>query len=323
MSKRVQPATVGAFVLGGVGLTLVLAIILGSGALFRDTLTLVSFFDGEVAGLVPGSPVSYRGVTIGSVKEVRIALEGDRRPVTDTRIPVIYDLDLTTVRRLARSGGGDLRDPTALDYLIDSGFRAKLESESLVTGRKVIVLGIFPDVADTRMDPTGVPFPEIPTHPNTMDEIQDRVLAAAEVVSQMDLVGVVENLNAVLVSVNDLVSSEELGTVAKELEYTLESFADAAEQLTSLAESFEKTGTAVAEGLDQTFENSARTMASIDTTLTSLRQMMDPDAPLSFRLERTLRELESAARAIRGLAEYLEMNPSALLKGRSGSEDDS
>ena len=39
-------------------------------------------------------------------------------------------------------------------------------------------------------------------------------------------------------------------------------------------------------------------------------------------IDTTLSELEAAARAVRQLTEYLERNPSALLKGRSGSEDD-
>jgi paraquat-inducible protein B len=182
-------------------------VIVGSGRLFRETVTFVSFFDGEVNGMVLGSPVSYRGVNVGQVTEVLISLDRDPRDDSDSRIPVIYELDMTRVHSLARRGAADLEDQAVVDELIRRGLRAKMESESLVTGRKMIVLDYWPAVPDERLPIGSIELMEIPTHPNTMQEIQDRVLEASEAVARMDLEGLVDNLNTLIVNVNEIVTS--------------------------------------------------------------------------------------------------------------------
>jgi paraquat-inducible protein B len=322
MKKRVNPATLGAFVVTGLALVTIVAVIVGSGRLFRDTATFVSFFEGEVNGMVLGSPVSYRGVNIGQVKEVLISLERDPRDSTDVRIPVIYELDLTRVRSLARRRQGDLTDPTILNSLVETGLRAKMESESMVTGRKMIVLGVWPDVPDNRLPPGTLDLLEIPTHPNTLQEIQDRVLQASEAVARMDLEGLVNNLNNLIVNVNDIVTSPGVEGAANQAVRTLEAFEGAAEDLSALAMSLDSVGGTLSSSIDRTTTRTAETLESLERTLADLRMVLDPESPLNYRAGQTLAELEAAARAIRSLAEYLEQNPSALLKGRGGSEEE-
>ena len=50
MSRRAQPALVGAFVVAGMAGIVGLALLFGSGRLSRETLTLVSFFEEDVTG---------------------------------------------------------------------------------------------------------------------------------------------------------------------------------------------------------------------------------------------------------------------------------
>jgi paraquat-inducible protein B len=57
-------------------------------------------------------------------------------------------------------------------------------------------------------------------------------------------------------------------------------------------------------------------LAQMQTTLREVGGFIEPTSPVSVRMVRTLEELSAAARAIRILAEYLERNPSALLRGR-------
>lgn len=327
MSSRVTPSTVGAFVLAGVVLAVAVTLVLGSGAFFQDRYELLSFFDGDVTGLDAGSPVRYRGVPIGQVTEVRISLDNDPRDVSDTRIPVIYTLNMTNIRGLVRGGELDLESPGALDALIVRGLRAQLQGANIVTGQRAIELDIFPDAADNRLDPSrfgsdGPPVPELPAVQNTMAELQDRALEAVNDVASIDFQRLASRLDSVLTGLDGIVSSGEVeGTLAR-LDQTLADFSVTASGITELAADLRATNAEVTSGLQTTVEASSRTLATLDTTLISIRGAVNPDAPVLYRLDLTLQEMRDAARAVRDLAAYLEQNPSALLRGRGGSEDD-
>lgn len=322
MRKRVNPGTVGAFVVGGVVLAMAVAILLGSGALFRDTFTLLSFFDGDVTGLGAGDPVRFRGVPVGEVTEVRISLEDDPRPITDARVPVIYELNLTRLRDLVRTGGLDLDDVGALDSLIQLGLRAELQGANLVTGQRAIELETIPGAPDGRMDPGLLPIPEVPSAPNEMAQIQDRVLQAVDNVARADIQGVLARLDRVLSTADALLGSGKVDSVLARADGALVAVSATASELGTLAQELRSTGDRLATGIEGTAESSARALAVLDTTLTTVRQTLEPGAPLVFRIDQALGEVEDAARALRSLAQYLEQNPSALLRGRGGLEDD-
>ena len=72
MSKQANKTVIGAFVIGAVALIVVAIVIFGSGKFFRERRTHVSFFDGSVRGLRIGAPVAFRGVTIGTVTNIKV-----------------------------------------------------------------------------------------------------------------------------------------------------------------------------------------------------------------------------------------------------------
>ena len=55
MSKKANPAVIGAFVIGATLLAVVAILVFGSGKLFRTTDTLVTYFDGTLRGLRAGA----------------------------------------------------------------------------------------------------------------------------------------------------------------------------------------------------------------------------------------------------------------------------
>ncbi len=87
MGKRVNPATVGAFVLGAIGLILVAVVVFGSGHLFRKTHEFVIYFAGDINGLRVGAPVKFKGVEIGMVQRIKLRLEQDVNPSTASCAP--------------------------------------------------------------------------------------------------------------------------------------------------------------------------------------------------------------------------------------------
>ena len=69
----------GLFVVVGVGLFLALLVALGASSLKKESVEYATYFDESVQGLDVGSPVKFRGVTIGNVSEIDVA--PDRRHV--------------------------------------------------------------------------------------------------------------------------------------------------------------------------------------------------------------------------------------------------
>ena len=90
----------GLFVVLGVGTALGAAIWL-SASDFSERKVFVTYFDEPVHGLSVGSPVTFRGVPIGSV--TRIAVAPDRRHV-----------EVTSEIRADRLAGGGLPDMSIL-----------------------------------------------------------------------------------------------------------------------------------------------------------------------------------------------------------------
>ncbi len=72
----------------------------------------------------------------------------------------------------------------------------------------------------------------------------------------------------------------------------------------------------------------AKALVSLDGTLGSARgvlgnadKLIAPDAGLSAELSNTLEEVSRAARGLRGLADYLERHPEALIRGKTGKAE--
>lgn len=69
----------GFFVVAGSCLFLAVLVFLGAESLQKETVTYSTYFDESVQGLDVGSPVKFRGVTIGNVSAIGVA--PDRRHV--------------------------------------------------------------------------------------------------------------------------------------------------------------------------------------------------------------------------------------------------
>ena len=140
MNKKASPTLIGAFVVGAIVLIVIAVIALGSGRLFRQTKRFVLYFPGEVNGLHVAAPVKFRGVEIGSVKEILLQLEPDMKV---RRIPVIIEVDLEKITSRGASGP-ILQDPKMFKPAIDEGMRGQLRTESLVTGVLYVGIDLFP-----------------------------------------------------------------------------------------------------------------------------------------------------------------------------------
>jgi paraquat-inducible protein B len=305
MSRRLDAAAIGAFVVGAVALIVTGVVVWGSGKLFRQTAHYVCYFEGSVNGLEVGAPVKARGVPIGKVVGIRLRY---RQAQTDNRIPVFVEVD---VRRIVELGAMRPDAPGAQRTYIASGLRARLESESLITGTMFVGLGLFPatPVVMSEIDPARG-YPEIPTLPTELAQTGKSLTAILARLESVDLASAVKSIESAASAFDRLASAGRLPRVLDEAVVTLGSYRRLADQLNGgvpplLAE------------LRATTAAARNTLVGLDGAAGAAGRLIGPQASLSVRLGETLTDVGRASNAIRELADYLRRNPNALLVGKS------
>ena len=131
MAKRVNPTLVGAFVLGAFLLVIAAILVLGGENIFVQKRRFVIYFGDAIKGLTVGAPVTFKGVVVGRVinLKVRYVKETGR-----TEIPVLIDLDPNKVV----TPGDDSEATSLLHQMIDQGLRAQMNPESLITNQQKV-----------------------------------------------------------------------------------------------------------------------------------------------------------------------------------------
>jgi paraquat-inducible protein B len=313
------------FVLGAITLLVIAVVFLGSGKLFRKTIKAVCFFEGSVGGLGVGAPVVFNGVKIGSVTD--IALRYDTTNL-DTTIPVAIEIDpklVQTVGPLRRTFEEDL------EPLINQGLRARLELQSILTGMLQVGLGYFPD-KPVRLVGIDQKYPEIPTIPS--QEIMKRI-------EQLPLEAIAKNVESAVEGISRIVNSPEIIQAVR-------SISQAAEGARQLAHNLDAKSGPVLSGLEGAVGDARKlirntdgqidpvatslrgTLASIkkasdeagatfrqaQQTLTVLEGDIGEDSELMYELEKTIKEVGGAGKAIQSLANTIERQPESLLFGK-------
>jgi paraquat-inducible protein B len=191
MSKA-NPALIGGFVVGAIALIVIGLLVFGGTSWFAQRSTYIAYFPGSVKGLQVGAPVDFRGVNIGEVTDIKVVF--DPKDVT-ARIPVVMQFDPSRITVVGMEPTGSYED--RVEGLIKAGFRAQLQSQSLLTGLLFVNLD-FHKNAPSRLVGGDQPYPEIPTIPSGMEQLQQ---SAGDIAAELP--NVLNNLNDVLTSINN------------------------------------------------------------------------------------------------------------------------
>jgi paraquat-inducible protein B len=188
---RASPAVVGGFVVGAIALMVIGLLVFGGSGWFVQHNNYVAYFPGSVKGLQVGAPVDFRGVTIGRVTEIRVLFNPQE---VSARIPVIMEID---PRRIEVAGRDQtVAQSTEPERLIEAGFRAQLQSQSLLTGLLFVNLDFYRD-KPPRLVGGDVPYPEIPTIPSDLEQLQE---TAGDLAARLP--DLVDQLNGLLAELN-------------------------------------------------------------------------------------------------------------------------
>jgi hypothetical protein len=307
----------GLFVLLGIGLLLSSLVVLGASNWNKASVGYVSYFDESVQGLELGSPVKFRGVTIGRVSEIDIA--PDQRHVA-----VTCELTLQKLSSLRLGRGGEP------GLAVQPDLRVQL-AQTGITGVKFVLLDYFDPRAHP---PPELPFPVprnyLPSAASTLKSLESSVMRtadrfpaiAADVSETVARVGaLVEEVSRLGLPQRTVETLEQADVAMKELVLQLRAM-----HAPELSRDLRDTLSAFNVTLDHVNRVVARLdgdeglLRSAQAASDSLGEVARGARPLGPELELTLREVRGAARSIRRFTDALERDPDMLLKGRAGEE---
>ncbi len=309
----------GLFVIVGFAAAILVAVILGGANFHHNTILYHSYFNESVQGLDLGSPVKFRGVTIGNVSAIDIA--PDHR-----RVDVVSELDTDHVKRMGLTEAGTAHGKEK--FAIPPDLRVQLNSQG-ITGVKFVALDFF----DVKGNPPPVlPFrvPEghyIPAASSLMKNLEDTVTKAMDRLPEMvDAVVMimrrVDGLFATLESQD--VSGKAVATLghADDVMATMQSTLGridkqdlgdkAATALTELNIAVKKMNTVL-----DALGGQKGLLASAQHATDAFGEVGRAGRGTQKDLDSTLRDVSEAAESIRSLVNAIERDPDMLLKGKT------
>jgi paraquat-inducible protein B len=306
-----HPKRVGGFVLAGVALLVIAVVLVGSGSLFSKKHTFVSYFSGSVAGLRVGAPVKLRGIVIGQVTGVYLTLSNQ---VDLTRVPVIYEIDEKLVRQRGAEGTR-IGDRTYQQELLDQGLRATLQLESFVTGQRYVELDFHPDAPLEFAQEPDEAHPEIPAIQTP--GLEQDLTAFVEKLQEADIAGLLASLSNMAARADSTFRDMRMHELRDAADSALNALTHSMQRIAALSDAVREQVPGLGGDLRETTDRLAVSLEELNSTLRTTRAALDPESPVAVRLEESLREFSATARSLRELLEYLQRNPSSLLRGRA------
>lgn len=310
----------GLFVIAGFAAAIFAAVLFGAASMRKDTIRYHSYFNESVQGLELGSPVKFRGVTIGNVSAIEIA--PDHR-----HVDVVCELDATDIKRMGLAEKGTTKSGKT-KFAIPPDLRAQLGSQG-ITGVKFIAIDFFDVKSNPPPDlPFTVPADHyIPAAPSMMKNLEDTVTKAMDRLPEMVdavvmIMGRVDRLLATLekedVSGKAAATLGHADQVMSTMQQTLARIdkqdlgAKAAGTITELNVAVAKMN----KVLDR-LDGEKGLLASAQMATNAFGEMGRAGQGTQKDLEATLRDVSEAAEAIRSLVSALERDPDMLLKGKT------
>jgi paraquat-inducible protein B len=166
-ATRTNHWKLGLFVVVGIGALIAVLFWIGAQRFRRESFASVAFFDESVQGLDVGSPVKFRGVTVGTVANITIA--PDHR-----HVQVTQDIYVDAVRSLGLGTGAP--DPSSGQPFMPENLRVQLVAAG-ITGVRYLEVDFFdPERYPPPLLPFKPPWNYVPSAPSTLLSLQEAAL---------------------------------------------------------------------------------------------------------------------------------------------------
>jgi paraquat-inducible protein B len=302
-------------------------VLLSSGNWFDPKRSFTVFFPGSVRGLNKGAPVTFRGVRLGEVKDVNAFLTG--RDDVPIQIEVVIEIRTNVVQApegVPRPFSAESAEALAAG-LIARGVRARMLSQSLLTGQKYIELDFLPR-EPARFAGIKRLHPELPTTPTAMEKLGDKAETFFEKLAELPIEDMLEDVRKALQSLREVLSSPDLkGAIAgahratDTLEPTLQEARTALADARVLIQELNGKVKSVGGDTETTLKEARTTLEQAQQTLESLERTLSGADEARVRAASTLEELERAMKAIRNLVDYIQTHPESVLQGKPQTKE--
>ncbi len=247
--------SVGLFMTAGLALATVAIIWLGMSSFLDKGELFVTYFDESVQGLGVDSPVKYRGVPVGRVKQIRIA-------------PDYHLIEVLIAIENENVGSGDkFTDSVAsiANVGITGAMFVEIDKATPGTDHLTPKLSFEP------------PHPVIASRPSNIKKLFREIDLIASKVQSIDFQGISREALAAFTGLNAAIESAQVGAIAADVRALLASVNAAAnpKRLESMAVNMDQTIAASRRLMDQT----AGDMARMDTILSQFQDILDTNRP--------------------------------------------
>lgn len=312
MSEPRKPFWIGAFLLSGIVLLAGGLLLLGRDNWFSQPSDYVVYFTGALNGLDVGADVTYRGVKVGTVREIRLSYD---RELQDVVIPVVLRIN-------PDAGSRGQRFDRVVERLVERGLRAQLQTQSLLTGKAIVALDLFPGQAGYVREPHELELPTIPSVPSRVDQAADVLRDLLDTLRELPLGEMIVSANNTLQALERLSSSPELQGGLLSLAQTLHSLENLTQQLQRqippiLDNARQGSGElrmAIGD-LRQAAQAATVALQQMQGLAGDTQRSLGPESEVQYQLLQTLEELGRAGKALQRTAESLEQRPESLIFG--------
>lgn len=313
MSETRKPFLIGAFLLGGIALLAGGLLLLGRDSWFSQPSDYVVYFTGALDGLDVGADVTYRGVKVGTVHEIRLSYDAE---LQDVVMPVVIRID-------PGAGGDRGRFDQVVEQLVERGLRAQLQTQSLLTGKAIVALDLFPGQRGYVRQPNEVGLPAIPSVPSRVDQAASLLRELAATLRELPLREMVVSANNSLQALERLSASPELQASLASLGRTLHNLENLTQelqrQMPPLLDNARRGSAELQPAIGDirlAAQGAREALGQMQALSGDVRRSLGPESEAQFQLLQALEELGRASKALQRTAESLEQQPESLIFGK-------
>jgi paraquat-inducible protein B len=254
-------------------------------------------FTGSVAGLEPGADVTLHGLKIGEVTDVGLKFDPAIRRIV---APVSYRIDAERITGIAAIQG--IAPGTIAGEMVRHGFRAVLQSPSLISGQKIVALELVPDAPAAELTHDGDIFIMPSSEGGGFDSITRSASELLTKINRIDFTAIGNSVAGLTKGLDDTVNAPEIKSI-------LADTADTMRKLDSGMTPAMARLPEISRQLQEALTQVNRLAGSIDTGYGA-------DSKLNRDVGTLVRQLTDTVRSVRALTDLLARHPEALIKGR-------
>jgi paraquat-inducible protein B len=272
-------------------------------ASYTRTIPLVAYFTGSVRGLGAGSDVTMHGITIGHVTDVRLKYDREKEAIV---VPVEFEVQ---PERVVGIGNQIMKPADAVNTLVKQGLRAALQSSNILTGQQSVALDFVADAPPATVTMEGTNFVLPTSDSGGLSGLEASATDLLGKVNSIPFDQIGKSLNSILRTANSAVTDEETRKALNDVAKVISSAKDLVAHLdTDLTPAVKQLPELVA-GLQKTLANATKLLQSVDSGY-------GDNTKFNRDLQRLLLQAGDTLTSVRSLADLLNREPSALIRGR-------